>query len=73
MVARHANGGKLFLDALEPGFWVHFFEGRNEKAKVRHCGKMGLAQLQAQQKGGGSENGLGTLLCDWNNWQGVLL
>jgi hypothetical protein len=34
---------------------------------------LGLAQLQAQQKGGGSENGLGALLCDWNNWQGVLL
>ena len=65
--------GKLDFEEVEPIFWFHLLEGANLNLGALHCGKMGLAQLQAQQKGGGSKNGLGTLMCDWNNWQGVFL
>ena len=50
---RDANGSEFGFVEVEPGFLFHLSEGAN--LNRRHCGKMGLAQLQAQQKGGGSE------------------
>ena len=80
------NFWQLDCKVIEPDFWFYVVKrdcwncGTDFWNFGRvHCGRMFqkvgwvLAQLQAQQKGGGSENGLGALLCDWNNWQGVLL
>ena len=47
--------GKLAFEEVEPIFWFHLLEGANLNLGALHFGKMGLAQLQAQQKGGGSE------------------
>ena len=47
--------GKLYFEEVEPIFWFHLLEGANLNLGALHCGKMGLAQLQAQQKGGGSK------------------
>jgi len=41
--------GKLDFEEVEPIFWFHLLEGANLNLRALHCGKMGLAQLQAQQ------------------------
>ena len=63
--------GKLDFEEVEPIFWFHLLEGAN--LNVSHCGENGFGSVAGTTERGWVLNGLGALLCDWNNWQGVLL